>query len=356
LGNVSLRRIASCILLFAILILSTLSIIQPAQSQSQQQQAGGGSSDNCPPNSGWDRMRAQKWTHPALSGILERLQSSGISLQLIENSDIPVKYDVYSVVVKRMPPGLAPEAFLNEMAVDINKAVNNRVFNDINVFNKVTLGEPSIGSIYYLDMKFTDNGSVILVDKTPSSFILQTVISNHDGRHPENGAREFGFERVEDGSGSVIFYTRGVSQADWGFADTFGKALQKIGWTAAMNGIAHEMSRRGGLWGGSPVMGGQVCEQVENKVENKPLQTSCTVERDIDSGFESLNLAGCAVISFHNNDDKPHTMTSGYGPMDPNSAKLFDSSIVNAGETAMVEIKGGGPYYCSVHPYETGNI
>jgi hypothetical protein len=251
------------VFLSVILLLSALSIIQSAQAQSQQQQQAGGGSDKCPPNSRWDKMRAQKWTHPVLNGIFAGFQQAGLSLQLIENSDQPVKYDLYAVVVKRMPPGLTPEEFLNEMAVDMNKAVNNRVFNDINVFKKVTSSEPGIGSIYYIDMKGPDNGSVILVDKTPSSFILQIIISEHDGKHPEQGAREFGFERVEDGS--VIFYTRGVSQADLGFADPLGKALQKVGWTAMMKGIAIEMSRRGGLWGGLPVYGGLICEQDESK-------------------------------------------------------------------------------------------
>lgn len=59
-----------------------------------------------------------------------------------------------------------------------------------------------------------------------------------------------------------------------------------------------------------------------------------------------------------NIDTAPHTVTSGTGPQDPNSAKLFDTGVIDAAgsvqiETSNIEV-GAYPFYCNVHPYMTG--
>ena len=55
----------------------------------------------------------------------------------------------------------------------------------------------------------------------------------------------------------------------------------------------------------------------------------------------------------------PHTVTSGTGPQDPTSAKLFDTSIIEAGATADIATgyvdAGNHPFYCSVHPAHEHN-
>lgn len=65
-------------------------------------------------------------------------------------------------------------------------------------------------------------------------------------------------------------------------------------------------------------------------------------------------------ITVTNKDTVPHTVTSGAGPSDPNSAKLFDTSIIEAGATADIETAnispGQYPYYCAVHPYMTAKM
>jgi plastocyanin len=65
-------------------------------------------------------------------------------------------------------------------------------------------------------------------------------------------------------------------------------------------------------------------------------------------------------ITVTNKDTLPHTVTSGTGPTDPNSAKQFDTSILEAGATADIETTnlnaGEYPYYCAVHPYMTGKL
>jgi cytochrome c oxidase subunit 2 len=66
-------------------------------------------------------------------------------------------------------------------------------------------------------------------------------------------------------------------------------------------------------------------------------------------------------ISVVNKDTVPHTVTNGKDPSDPNSAKLFDTSIINAGQSAQVtttKLSAGQqyPFHCTVHPYMTGTL
>jgi plastocyanin len=65
------------------------------------------------------------------------------------------------------------------------------------------------------------------------------------------------------------------------------------------------------------------------------------------------------VVQVVNKDSVPHTVTNGKGPDDPNTGKLFDTSIINAGESAKVDtskLSSGQqyPFHCTVHPYMTG--
>ena len=65
-------------------------------------------------------------------------------------------------------------------------------------------------------------------------------------------------------------------------------------------------------------------------------------------------------ITVTNKDTLPHTVTSGTGPTDPNNAKQFDTSIIEAGATADIDTTninpGQYPFHCTVHPYMTGKL
>lgn len=67
-------------------------------------------------------------------------------------------------------------------------------------------------------------------------------------------------------------------------------------------------------------------------------------------------------VVWRNDDTVPHTATSGTGPADPNNAKLFDTSIINGGESSKpIELAGAKEgdvidYYCFVHPYMTSKL
>jgi plastocyanin len=75
---------------------------------------------------------------------------------------------------------------------------------------------------------------------------------------------------------------------------------------------------------------------------------------------EELTASAGSEISVVNQDTVPHTATSGTGPQDPNSAKSFDTSIINGGESATISLAQVTPgqydYYCMVHPYMTGKL
>jgi cytochrome c oxidase subunit 2 len=65
-------------------------------------------------------------------------------------------------------------------------------------------------------------------------------------------------------------------------------------------------------------------------------------------------------ILVDNVDTMPHTVTNGESGSDPNSGKLFDTGIINGGDSAEIDTAtvdaGTHPYYCMVHPYMTGTL
>jgi plastocyanin len=67
-----------------------------------------------------------------------------------------------------------------------------------------------------------------------------------------------------------------------------------------------------------------------------------------------------ALITWVNEDVAPHSATSGTGPQDPESGKLFDSGIKMSGDKFSVPAeklgKGEFSYYCTVHPFMVGKI
>jgi cytochrome c oxidase subunit II len=64
------------------------------------------------------------------------------------------------------------------------------------------------------------------------------------------------------------------------------------------------------------------------------------------------------TIAVENKDTTPHTVTNGKDATDPNMGKLFDTSIINAGDSADIvtaDLKPGEyAFFCAVHPYMNG--
>ena len=75
---------------------------------------------------------------------------------------------------------------------------------------------------------------------------------------------------------------------------------------------------------------------------------------------DELTVAAGSEVTVVNQDTLPHTVTSGTSPTDPNSAQLFDTSLINGGESATLSLAqvaaGQYDYYCMVHPYMTGKL
>ena len=75
---------------------------------------------------------------------------------------------------------------------------------------------------------------------------------------------------------------------------------------------------------------------------------------------DELTVTKGNTILVDNVDTMPHTVTNGESSADPNSAKIFDTSIIMGGESTVLETTnidaGTYPYYCVVHPYMTGSL
>src|SRR5215207_7315324 len=84
------------------------------------------------------------------------------------------------------------------------------------------------------------------------------------------------------------------------------------------------------------------------------------VQGNPDYDPEELTAKKGDEVTVVNQDTVPHTVTSGTGATDPNSAKSFDTSIINGGESATISLAQVEPgqydYYCMIHPYMTGKI
>jgi plastocyanin len=67
-------------------------------------------------------------------------------------------------------------------------------------------------------------------------------------------------------------------------------------------------------------------------------------------------------VVWQNKDNTIHTATSGTGPSDPNSGKIFDTKFITAGSSSTPqELKGAKvgdvvQYYCQIHPYMTAKF
>ena len=75
---------------------------------------------------------------------------------------------------------------------------------------------------------------------------------------------------------------------------------------------------------------------------------------------DSLTVKVGDTIAVDNKDTTPHTVTNGKDATDPNMGKLFDTKIINAGDSSKIVTTGMKPgkypFHCSVHPYMTGTL
>jgi plastocyanin len=85
-----------------------------------------------------------------------------------------------------------------------------------------------------------------------------------------------------------------------------------------------------------------------------------SIQGNPDYDPDELTVKKGETINVNNVDTMPHTVTNGESGSDPNSGKLFDTSIINGGDSAELDTStvdaGSHPFYCMVHPYMTGSL
>jgi plastocyanin len=133
-----------------------------------------------------------------------------------------------------------------------------------------------------------------------------------------------------------------------------GEAVQTAGGgnqtTAAGGGNQTTAAGGAGGGGGGATAGGPTINILEG----------ASIQGSPDYDPEELTASAGAEVTVANQDTLPHTVTSGTGPQDPESAQLFDTSLINGGESATLSLAqvtpGQHDYYCIVHPFMTGKI
>ena len=129
-----------------------------------------------------------------------------------------------------------------------------------------------------------------------------------------------------------------------------GAAANQTGGAAAnqTGGAAANQTTGGG--GGAGAAGGPTINILEGS----------SVQGSPDYDPEELTASAGSEVTVVNQDTLPHSATSGTGPQDPESAQLFDTSLINGGESATLSLAQVSPgqydYYCIVHPYMTGKV
>jgi cytochrome c oxidase subunit 2 len=118
------------------------------------------------------------------------------------------------------------------------------------------------------------------------------------------------------------------------------------------------------------VGGGPATEGGTNETASAPAATAAAATLKIPQGAsvqgnpsydpDSITVKAGDTIAVENGDSTPHTVTNGKDATDPNMGKLFDTSIINAGDSSEIvttDLKPGEyPFHCSVHPYMTGSM
>ena len=130
-----------------------------------------------------------------------------------------------------------------------------------------------------------------------------------------------------------------------------GAEQQQGGGAGGGGGSAQSGNTTGAAGGGG---GGAAGGPTLTILEGSSIQGSPDYDPD------ELTVAAGSDITVTNQDTVPHTVTSGTGPQDPNSAQLFDTSLINSEESATLSLAqvsaGQYDYYCMVHPYMTGKM
>jgi plastocyanin len=85
-----------------------------------------------------------------------------------------------------------------------------------------------------------------------------------------------------------------------------------------------------------------------------------SIQGNPDYDPDEITVSAGAGVTVVNQDTVLHTVTSGTGTSDPQSAQVFDSGFIGPGQSGTLSLAQVTPgqydYYCMVHPYMTGKL
>jgi plastocyanin len=140
---------------------------------------------------------------------------------------------------------------------------------------------------------------------------------------------------------------------------TAGSSNQTAGSSNQTAGSSNQTAETAGAATGEEGGGGGAAAPGGGAVTLTILEGS-SIQGSPDYDPDELTVAAGSDVTVANQDTLPHTVTSGTSPTDPNSAQLFDTSLINGGESATLSLAqvaaGQYDYYCMVHPYMTGKL
>ncbi len=104
----------------------------------------------------------------------------------------------------------------------------------------------------------------------------------------------------------------------------------------------------------------EVKESDYENVVTISILSGAAVQGNPDYDPDAATVPQDALIKWVNDDNVPHTATSGAGPSDAEFGKLFDSSFLDTGAEYSIPASelgaGEHAYYCTVHPYMTATV
>ena len=102
------------------------------------------------------------------------------------------------------------------------------------------------------------------------------------------------------------------------------------------------------------------------KILQQPVTVTLTIleessiQGNPDYDPDDLHVNKGDTIFVKNADTMPHTVTNGESGSDPNSGRIFDTSIISGGESVDINTSHIDPetypFYCMVHPYMRGSL
>jgi plastocyanin len=123
-------------------------------------------------------------------------------------------------------------------------------------------------------------------------------------------------------------------------------------------GAAQQQQQQGQTTGAGTAGGGGAPAPAGGPTLN--ILEGSSIQGSPDYDPDELTVSAGAEVTVVNQDTVLHTVTSGTGTSDPQSAQLFDTSFIGPSQSAALSLAQVPPgqydYYCQVHPYMIGKL